>query len=102
MKIRLVKIDLCKSCHFKGSDEDGNRSDHPDIRPGRGNYLVRYDGRFYAGKFSMQWYGLNFEGIYDSGAQFDAPGTNASSWQDVWEIQKVKPLRRKERRSGRA
>ena len=63
----------------------GRFTNHPDISL-RKNYLIKYDGRFYAGKFGREWYGLNFNGVYDAGAQFDKPGTNASSWQGVWEI----------------
>ena len=47
-------------------------------------YLVMYDGRFHVGQFDMQWYGLNFRGIYDAGAQYDPPGTNGASWQRIW------------------
>jgi hypothetical protein len=88
MKIQLIKIHLRRACNHKGADNGHSRTDHPDIRPGKQEYLVRYAGRFYAGTFEVQWYGLNFNGIYDAGAQFDAPGTNASRWQDVWEIRK--------------
>lgn len=49
-------------------------------------YLVLYDGRFHVGRFGMQWYGLNFQGIYDAGAQYDPPGANYSSWQRVWRL----------------
>ena len=72
---KLIKINMRRA--------DG--SNHPDIDC-RKNYLVRVGGNFYAGKFERQWYGLNFVGIYDAGCQFDALGTNASSWQDIWEI----------------
>ncbi len=47
-------------------------------------YLVLYNGRFHIGKFDTQWYGLNFCGIYDAGAQYDPPGENYSSWQKIW------------------
>jgi hypothetical protein len=49
-------------------------------------YLILYSGRFYSGTFNMQWYGLNFRGIYDAGAQYDPPGKNFSSWQRIWLI----------------
>ena len=39
-----------------------------------------------AGKFTKQWYGLNFEGFYDAGLQFDPPGYNSSNWVALWEI----------------
>jgi hypothetical protein len=86
-KIRLKPIDLDKSCVRKGGC--GGRTDHPDIDL-RKQYLIKYDGRFYAGDFSMQWYGLNFNGVYDAGLQYDAPGTNSSSWEAIWEIIEVK------------
>lgn len=74
---RLVPIDLARS--------EGH--DHPDICEGK-DYLVLWNGRYYAGRFSNRWYGLNFEGISDAGCQYDPPGTNASHWQAVWEIVK--------------
>lgn len=55
-------------------------------------YLVLYHGEFHVGKFSKQWYGLNFEGIYDAGAQYDSPGTNYSAWQRVWKFTNAKPM----------
>ncbi len=47
-------------------------------------YLVLYGGQFHVGTFDMVWYGLNFRGIYDAGAQYDPPGENSSSWQKIW------------------
>lgn len=44
-------------------------------------YLVKYDGVWSVGKFSRQWYGLNFGGIYDSGIQVDY-----AEWQKCYEI----------------
>ena len=81
--MKLKKINLKKCTEHK----EGGYTEHPDIGL-RKSYLVKYDGRFYAGKFQREWYGLNFDGIYDddAGAQFDMPGTNESSWQAVWEI----------------
>lgn len=57
-------------------------------------YLVLYSGRYYAGKFSQVWYGLNFEGIFDAGAQYDPPGTNYSSWQRIWRIENASQISR--------
>ncbi len=61
MTPKLKKIDLSKIVDC----------DHPDIKVGR-NYMAKIDGEFYYGKFSRQWYGLNFDGgIYDAGHQLD-------------------------------
>lgn len=45
----------------------------------RKQYLIKYEGKFYAGKFEKQWYGWNFNGVYDAGLQLD-------SIDKVWEI----------------
>lgn len=79
--MKLKKINLMKATKHPS----GGFTNHPDISL-RKNYLVKYAGRLYAGKFEREWYGLNFDGIYDAGAQFDKPGTNGSDWQGVWEI----------------
>ena len=47
-------------------------------------YLVLYNGQFHVGTFEKQWYGLNFNGIYWAGAQYDPPGENYSGWQKIW------------------
>lgn len=73
---KLISIDLSK----------GDGSNHPDIRLGK-RYLAKIDGVFYTGKFSKQWYGFNFDdGWGRSGHQFDTPGTNSSSWEELYEI----------------
>lgn len=72
---RLVELDM----------KLANEHNHPHIQL-RKNYLILWDGKYYAGKFTRQWYGLNFSGVFDAGLQFDTPGTNASRWQQVWEI----------------
>jgi len=82
-KIRLKPVDLSKTVVGKYSDDP---TTHPDIKPGKTQYLCKIDGRFYADSFSMEWYGLNFNGCYDAGLQFDPPGVNRSRWQAVWEI----------------
>jgi len=64
-----------------------NEHEHPQVDC-RKQYLILYHGNFYAGRFSRQWYGLNFEGVYPAGLQFDEPGTNASNWKQIWEIVK--------------
>jgi hypothetical protein len=55
---KLVEIDLAKA------DDD----EHPDIKKGV-FYLALIEGAYYAGKFSRQWYGWNFESVYDAGYQ---------------------------------
>lgn len=79
IKIRLFAVDMSKA---KGHE-------HPDISEDK-EYLILFDGSLYVGTFSRQWYGWNFNGVYDAGAQFDEPGTNASSWQQIWEIRRYK------------
>jgi len=56
MSITLKKIDLSKRIVCE----------HPDIKSNK-NYLVKYDGNFYTGRFYRVWYGWNFDGIYDAG-----------------------------------
>ncbi len=34
--------------------------DHPDIKTGRTQYLVRHRGRWHIGTFGREWYGLHF------------------------------------------
>jgi len=86
MSVLLRQIDLSKSQLLKRSDPDWYHK-HPDIKAGRIFYLVKWDGRYYAGRFSEQWYGLNFQGwVNPAGLQYDAPGANHSLWQEVWEI----------------
>ena len=77
LRLRLIPINLSRA----------NGHTHPDLTTKK-TYLISYGGVFYAGKFSREWYGLNFEGgPYDAGIQFDEPGTNQSKWQGIWEIQ---------------
>lgn len=77
-KPRLVKIDLTK----------GEGNNHPDIKTDGTNYLVRHRGTLHIGPFSKQWYGLNFDGWRHNpcGVQYDKPGTNASGFEQMWEI----------------
>ncbi len=72
----LREIDLSK----------GNGCNHTDIKADGTKYFVKHNGRYYYGSFNNPWYGLNFIGIYDAGAQYDTPGTNHSLWEAVWEI----------------
>jgi hypothetical protein len=84
---KLIAIDLTK----------GENRNHPDIKLNK-DYLVLYNGTFYAGQFGREWYGLNFQAIYDAGCQYDKPGTNSSLWQAIWEIQYIKPRLKKPKR----
>lgn len=61
-------------------------SDHPDIREGQ-QYLALIDSEYVTGEFVREHYGWSFDGgMWPAGLQFDAPGTNASPWQALWEI----------------
>ena len=72
--MKLIEIDLTK----------GSGHSHPEIERDR-FYLAKYGGGLYFGKFSFQWYGLNFDcGFGGSGIQFDTPGSNSSDWQQLW------------------
>lgn len=74
--MKLKKINLKKS--------DGHN--HPYIRTDGSYYLVKIHGALFVGNFSSQWYGLCFHGGVGRMIQFDAPGTNASQWQGIWEV----------------
>ncbi len=72
----LIQIDISKANRHECSSIDLEKS-----------YIVKIDGQWYAGKFCRQWYGLNFNYAPNSvGIQFDAPGYNSSSWEEVYEI----------------
>lgn len=63
----------------------GIRSDHPDIELGK-KYLVKFNGAWYLGLFTRQWYGWSFIDWGTSGKQFDTPGQNSSTWQAIIEL----------------
>lgn len=87
---KLIPIDLKRCCEMKGGYLGGGiYQDHPDITV-RKQYLIKYNGDFYAGKFKRVWYGWSFCGVYDAGVQLDKPGTNGSNWQAIWEIKSGK------------
>jgi hypothetical protein len=79
----FTPVDLHACCQAEGGC---GFSDHPDIQTGR-KYLVQYDGHYYLGTFTRQWYGWNFEGVYPSGVQLDKPGTNSSAWEGLWLVE---------------
>ena len=66
----LKEIDLSKS----------ERCNHPDIKEKR-YYLARINDKWYAGTFTKQWYGWNFDAVYDAGYQLDYGGL-----QELYEI----------------
>jgi hypothetical protein len=93
-KIKLKPIDLSKTIIQAVKKHEkyqiGEQTIHPDIKTDNTQYLCKIGDLFYAGNFSMQWYGLNFSGCCDAGCQFDPPGVNCSRWQNVWEIIEIK------------
>ena len=60
---------------------------HPDIKINN-SYLVKIYGTWYLGKFTQQWFGLNFAPWTNGnvGIQFDASSFNFSKWEKVIEI----------------
>ena len=70
MSPKLEKINLNKR----------DKCTHPNINT-RSSYLAKINGSWYAGKFSKQWYGLNFEAVYDAGIQL-----NDEDWEELYEI----------------
>ena len=94
--MKLRKIDLTKSC--ASPEGGGGKQDHPDIKTNGTHYRVKYDGVWYEGTFGRQWYGLNFNGIFDAGAQYDAPGTNASMWEEIHEIVRAPAVKAKSKK----
>ena len=81
MDIKLKKLDMSKS----------DKHEHPDIKTdNETQYLIaKTDARgkisYYSGYFNRVWFGLSFDG-WVAPLQFDAPGTNSSSWVQIWEI----------------
>jgi hypothetical protein len=72
--MKLIELDMSKA----------DKHYHPDIKMDT-YYLIKNGGIFYAGVFQSVWYGYSFRsGIMHR--QFDAPGSNSSAWQGVWEI----------------
>jgi len=78
---KLKKINMSKSY------EEGDKTLCPGINS-KDNYLAKIGGEWFAGKFSEEWYGWNFEGWYDPGLKFDPPGVNCSDWQELYKIVK--------------
>lgn len=80
---KLTEIDLGQTTRHGGAGLE--------VGP---TYVVLVDGELHKDKFSVEWYGLNFEGIYSAGLQYDPPGTNMSGWQRIWRIDDAKLARR--------
>lgn len=75
--LKLIRINLSK----------GKESNHPDIKVGsKFTYLAKIGGQWTTGHFTKQWYGLNFQALYDAGIQFDTPGTNESDWEELYQL----------------
>lgn len=87
MSIRLQRVDMTRARQLPGSEYGWTC---PGIVVGE-RYLVLYDGAFYVGCFSGQWFGLNFDGVYDSGVEFEPPGEGHSEFQGVWRIKVLFP-----------
>jgi hypothetical protein len=81
MQPQLKEIDLSKTTRMGGAGLEIGQL-----------YLVLYDDQMYLGQFKQEWYGLNFQGIYAVGAQYDPPGTNSSRWQRIWQITNMDEL----------
>ncbi len=47
----------------------------------RAQYLAKIEGRWHAATFSKEWYGWNFNGVYDAGYQVDYGG-----WEKLYKI----------------
>jgi hypothetical protein len=59
----------------------------PGVVVGKKLYLAKIGGEFHLGRFGREWYGLNFDTpAYGAGIQFDAPGSNSSEWEALWEL----------------
>ncbi len=56
------------------------KCEHPDIKT-EVYYLAKINNRWYAGTFGKQWYGWNFNAVYDAGFQLDYAG-----WQELYEV----------------
>lgn len=66
----LTPIDLSKR----------DECEHPDIDE-KSFYLALHHGRYYAGKFTREHYGWNFDAVYDAGTQLDD-----DDFQALWKI----------------
>ena len=72
--MNLEEVDL------NGITEQGNA----DLQVGS-KYLCLIGGELFAGSFTMEWYGLCFDGWLNH-LQFDPPGSNSSRWQRIWKL----------------
>ena len=72
MTPKLEKINL-------GKRKDCN---HPDINT-QASYLAKIEGEWYAGRFTREWYGLNFNAVYRAGYQL-----NFGDWEELYKIKR--------------
>jgi hypothetical protein len=72
---KLIPIDMKKA----------SGHEHLDLNA-KDTYLCLIGKRYYTGKFEREWYGWNFDAVYDAGCQFDAPGSNSSDWRQIWKL----------------
>ena len=73
--LQLQQIDLTK----------GQKSNHPDIKPGSQHYLAKIHDRWSVGTFGRVWFGLTFHDGHIN-PQFDTPGYNSSQWQELYKL----------------
>lgn len=80
-----------KASPIKGTEINlmkGDGNEHPDIKTDGTLYMCRIGGGWFMGAFDRQWFGLSFKGwLNPAGLQFDKPGTNASRWERVIEVE---------------
>ena len=76
---RLIPLDMSKAKEHELPGLDTKKT-----------YLCLIGGTYFVGQFNRQWYGWFFDGWIQGtiGLQFDAPGWNRSSWQQIWELRK--------------
>ena len=68
--IKLMPIDISKI----------DENEHPDLRANT-YYLARIRGAWYAGTFTKQWYGWNFNAVNPAGYQL-----SYGNWEQLYEI----------------
>jgi len=75
--IELKEVDISK---IRGCS-------HPDIKANT-YYLAKINRRWFAGTFTHQWYGWNFDAVYDAGYHL-----SYGKWEALYEIvdTEVKP-----------
>ena len=84
---KLKKIDLKRRHESIAGKMNPDRAGHPDITENK-EYLAKINGTWYAGRFTMQWYGWNFGEVYDAGYQlwYDGLSPDKDGWEELYEI----------------